>query len=89
MESTTDGFRIAEADLEIRGPGELFGTRQSGMLNLKVANLMSDGWIVEKARKEAARVVEADLHLENTENQLLLQTLRERYQSRFGLIQVG
>ncbi|NQT26537.1 ATP-dependent DNA helicase RecG [candidate division KSB1 bacterium] len=89
MESTTDGFKIAEADLEIRGPGELFGTRQSGILNLKVANLMSDGWIVEKARKEAVRIVESDLHLETSENRLLKQTLRDQYQSRFGLIQVG
>jgi ATP-dependent DNA helicase RecG len=60
MVKTTDGFRIAEEDLNIRGPGEFFGTRQSGMPDLKVANLLRDAKILEIARKEAFSVIERD-----------------------------
>lgn len=60
MVETTDGFRIAEEDLNIRGPGEFFGTRQSGMPDLKVANLLRDAKILEIARKEAFSIIERD-----------------------------
>ncbi|WP_333654433.1 ATP-dependent DNA helicase RecG [Dissulfurispira sp.] len=60
MVKTTDGFRIAEEDLNIRGPGEFFGTRQSGMPDLKVANLLRDAKILEMARKEAFSLIERD-----------------------------
>lgn len=60
MVKTTDGFRIAEEDLNIRGPGEFFGTRQSGMPDLKVANLLRDAKILEMARKEAFSLMERD-----------------------------
>ncbi len=60
MVKTADGFRIAEEDLNIRGPGEFFGTRQSGMPDLKVANLLRDVKILEIARKEAFSLIERD-----------------------------
>lgn len=60
MVKTTDGFKIAEEDLNIRGPGEFFGTRQSGMPDLKVANLLRDAKILEIARKEAFSLIERD-----------------------------
>ena len=60
MESTNDGFRIAEEDLAIRGPGDFFGTRQSGMPDLNVANLVRDIGVLEGARKEAFEIIEAD-----------------------------
>lgn len=60
MQSTTDGFKLSEVDLEIRGPGEFFGTRQSGMPDLKAANLLRDTRILEAARKEALSIVEHD-----------------------------
>jgi len=60
MVKTTDGFRIAEEDLNIRGPGEFFGTRQSGMPDLRVANLLRDAKILEMARKEAFSLIERD-----------------------------
>lgn len=63
MVETTDGFRIAEEDLNIRGPGEFFGTRQSGMPDLKVANLLRDVKILEIARKEAFSLIERDFML--------------------------
>ncbi len=53
MEETTDGFRIAEKDLEIRGQGEILGTRQSGVQTFKLANIIRDLEILEKAREEA------------------------------------
>lgn len=60
MTETTDGFRIAEEDLELRGPGEFFGTRQSGLPDLKVANIVRDAKIVEITRREAFRLLELD-----------------------------
>lgn len=65
MVKTTDGFRIAEEDLNIRGPGEFFGTRQSGMPDLRVANLLRDVKILEIARKDAFSLIEIDPTLTN------------------------
>ena len=53
MEETNDGFKIAEKDLEIRGQGEILGTRQSGIQNFKIANIVRDLEILDEARKEA------------------------------------
>ena len=86
---TNDGFEIAEVDLEIRGPGELFGTRQSGALNLKIANLVTDGPIVEQARKEAQALIEEDPRLEKDEHRGLRDTYNQQYRDRFHLIEVG
>ena len=55
MVSTTDGFRLAEVDLELRGPGEMAGTRQSGIPEFRVANLITDGELLSLAQKEAQR----------------------------------
>jgi len=63
MVSHTDGFRIAEEDFKIRGPGELFGTRQSGMPDLRVANLIRDAGLLDAARREAFQLVEEDPEL--------------------------
>ena len=58
MVRTNDGFEIAEVDLEIRGPGDLMGTQQSGDLALKISNLATDGAIVSKAREVARKAIE-------------------------------
>jgi ATP-dependent DNA helicase RecG len=63
MVATSDGFRIAEADLELRGPGEFFGTRQSGLPEFRVADLLRDGAILDEARREAMAIVGADPEL--------------------------
>lgn len=73
MVETNDGFKISEVDLEIRGPGELEGTRQSGGINLKIANLVTDVKILEEARKSAFSVIEDDIYLEKTINAPLKQ----------------
>jgi ATP-dependent DNA helicase RecG len=70
LESIYDGFRLAEEDLRLRGPGEYFGTRQTGMPDLKVARL-SDIDLIERARAEAARLLEADPSLARPEHRLL------------------
>ena len=64
MRETNDGFRVAEVDLEIRGPGEFLGTRQSGMPELKVANIMRDAKVLEDARREAFALLDRDPGLE-------------------------
>ena len=77
MVSTNDGFKIAEADLQLRGPGDLQGTQQSGILNLKIANLASDGELVAKTNKIAAYILEHDEVLEKPENTLLRWQLEQ------------
>ena len=77
MVSTSDGFKIAEADLQLRGPGDLQGTQQSGILNLKIANLASDGELVAKTHKIAAYILEHDELLEKPENKLVKQQLEQ------------
>ncbi|MDY4891068.1 MAG: ATP-dependent DNA helicase RecG [Prevotella sp.] len=78
MCSTCDGFRIAEADLKLRGPGDLEGTQQSGMaFDLKIADIARDGLIVQMARDEALRVITSDPDYEKIEYQMLWQHLRE------------
>jgi ATP-dependent DNA helicase RecG len=60
MVKSNDGFRIAEEDLNIRGPGEFFGTRQSGMPDLRIANIVRDGMLLSKARREAFSIIDRD-----------------------------
>jgi len=74
-----DGFQLAEADLEIRGEGSLFGTRQSGISDLRVARLSKDQRLLQAARRDAFRLVEEDPRLENPRNLLLRLEVRERF----------
>ena len=81
MVATNDGFRIAEADLQLRGPGDLEGTQQSGLpFELKIASLATDGQILELARQAAAEILEKDPLLQEEINRIYkrrLDTLRE------------
>ena len=78
MCDTNDGFRIAEADLKLRGPGDLEGTQQSGMaFDLKIANIARDGQLVQLARTEAQAIIDADPQFEHPQNSLLWNRLRE------------
>jgi len=89
MVETNDGFRIAEVDLQIRGPGELYGTRQHGILNFKIADLTMDGSLLDAARKEAFHVIEEDHKLEKLENGVIREAYLKHYQQKFGLMEVG
>ncbi len=90
MVRTQDGFKIAELDLEQRGPGEFFGTRQAGMPNLRVANLLRDRDLLEAARKEARYVLAGpsdDVSKEDIAR--AVQHLRGHWNRRYGLVEVG
>lgn len=78
MTQTTSGFEIAEKDLELRGPGEIEGTRQSGALQFRLASIVEDRQLLEKARDLAEQLAENDPSLSKLENQPLLQFLQQR-----------
>lgn len=87
MVESSDGFRLAEADLEIRGPGEFFGTKQSGMPQLRFAHVLKDREILEMARGEARSFLESEM---GSEKMVAAETyLEQRWQRRYGLVQVG
>ncbi|MFM9008915.1 MAG: ATP-dependent DNA helicase RecG, partial [Bacteroidota bacterium] len=77
MCETNDGFRIAEVDLELRGPGDITGTQQSGVLDLRIASLAKDQQILEEARNAAAKLVDTDPSLNQPGNAVLMERLSE------------
>jgi ATP-dependent DNA helicase RecG len=79
LESTADGFRLAEVDLELRGEGELVGTRQHGLAELRFAELPNDAELLERARIQAQRIEDEDPELRLPEHALLADALRGRY----------
>jgi ATP-dependent DNA helicase RecG len=89
MVETNDGFRIAEADLAFRGPGEFLGTRQSGLPDFRVANIVRDSWILEAARREALHWLERDPDLSLPPSQRLRRVLEDRWAGRLELGRVG
>ncbi|MDY0269677.1 ATP-dependent DNA helicase RecG [Trichloromonas sp.] len=89
MTETNDGFRIAEADLEIRGPGEFLGTRQSGLPDFRVANLLRDGRVLEEARQEAFRLAAEVDFMTHPKYEELRQVLMERWGNRLELASIG
>ena len=82
MVMTNDGFQISEVDLQLRGPGDLMGTQQSGVLNLKLADLSRDGQIVSLAREKAREILEKDPDLLLAENIRLNQRMHQVLKSR-------
>jgi ATP-dependent DNA helicase RecG len=90
MVRTHDGFRIAELDLELRGPGEFFGTRQAGMPSFRVANLIRDRQLLELAKREAAAVMAGpNSEITQVEISRALVALRACWQRTYGLVEVG
>ena len=89
MTETNDGFRIAEVDLELRGHGEFFGTRQSGLPEFRAASLPRDTPILEDARKEAAMIITADGELRLPEHRELRRQLLARWRGKLDLASVG
>ncbi|HWT64693.1 MAG TPA: ATP-dependent DNA helicase RecG, partial [Terracidiphilus sp.] len=92
MVRTQDGFELAELDLAIRGPGEFFGTRQAGVPDFRVANLVRDRKLLELAKQEAERFANANAaHAEGTEEERarVWAHLRDAWQRRYGLVEAG
>ncbi len=86
MVESSDGFQIAEMDLKLRGPGEFFGTKQSGLPALRIANLIRDHEILEIARGEAQQFVE---HAPAEELRQVVAHIRRSWQRLYGLVEVG
>ena len=83
---SNDGFYIAEMDMKLRGPGEFFGTKQSGIPGLRLADLLRDGDILERAREEAHAVID---NKDSAELRGVVRYIQEHWQRRYGLVQVG
>jgi len=86
---TNDGFELAEKDMELRGPGELLGTKQHGLPDLRIADLVRDRKVLRQARKDAFRLVKLDPELKQPQNACIRRTLLARYHGRSELLRVG
>jgi ATP-dependent DNA helicase RecG len=90
MVRTQDGFQIAELDLQLRGPGEFFGTKQAGLPSLRLANLVRDRKLLELAKAEAVKVVsKTDPEISEEDQRLIMEHLKNHWQRRYGLVEVG
>lgn len=89
MQRSSDGFVLAEEDLKLRGPGDFFGTKQSGLPEFKIANLLLDYPILEKARKAAEVLLRNDPNLESPENQQFKKVFFELYKKSLYFINIG
>jgi ATP-dependent DNA helicase RecG len=83
---SNDGFYIAEMDMKLRGPGEFFGTRQSGIPGLRLADLVRDTDVLEMARAEAQRLIESR---DSEELRAIVHYIQEHWQRKYGFVQVG
>jgi len=86
---STDGFKIADEDMKIRGPGEFFGIRQSGVLNFSCTDLNKDQGILLSARKTAFKIIEEDPHLRKSENELIKNEFLKNYKDSLYLMKVA
>ena len=89
IRDTDDGFVIAEEDLRLRGPGEFFGTRQHGMPELMIGNVVDDYDLLRLARQEAFQWIEKDPALAGPESQRIRRALVKRFKDTMRLIEVG
>jgi ATP-dependent DNA helicase RecG len=89
MVRTQNGFELAELDLQLRGPGEFFGTRQAGIPDFRVANLVRDRALLELAKAESASFVSLAAEVTEEEKSKVWNRLREAWQRRYGLVEAG
>jgi ATP-dependent DNA helicase RecG len=90
MVGSNDGFQIAELDLELRGPGEFFGTKQAGIPSFRVANIIRDRQLLEAAKREAAFVISGpNEEISKEEIDRALREMRSRWAMSYGLVEVG
>ena len=85
MQSTNDGFIISEKDLELRGTGEFFGTKQHGLPEFKIANLFQDIEILKGVQSLAIQIIEKDPKLEKEENKKLKQMIKNKFKDRIEI----
>lgn len=85
ISSTNDGFIISEKDLELRGSGEFFGTRQHGIPEFKIANLFEDINLLKQAQAVAIEIIDKDTLLEKQENSLLKKLVEEKFKDRIEI----
>ena len=89
MVQSNDGFEISEVDLKLRGPGDIEGTQQSGVMDLKLANLAQDGQILQLARQAAQNIIDEDMNFDLQKNkvyerQLILKQMNRPNWSKIG-----
>ena len=89
MEKINDGFEIADEDLSLRGPGEFFGSKQSGFFQYKIANMVTDTSIIKNARKAAMILIKNDSNLTSENNQKLKNCLINDYSQYLGSIKLS
>jgi ATP-dependent DNA helicase RecG len=89
MAQTTDGFEIAEADLKLRGPGDFLGTKQSGLPEFQVADIVEDQWILEQAKSEAWKLISEDPNLKKDEHQELKKVFLPYYKEKSKFYGMG
>ncbi len=85
MQDTNDGFVISEKDLELRGSGEFFGTRQHGIPEFKVANLFEDMEILKQAQNLAIKILDKDKNLEKQENKMLKEDINKKFSGKIEM----
>lgn len=89
MCSTTDGFKLSEIDLEMRGPGDFFGTRQSGLPEFRFSNIVRDVKILQNARGDAAEILADDPELDSTKNTVIKEVLIRKWRRELQYIAIG
>lgn len=89
MVRTNNGFEIADVDLKLRGPGDLSGTRQSGALELKLADLSQDALLVQQTRAAATKILEEDPSIKKMENQVLRSWMMQHYRTQFNWAKIS
>ncbi len=89
LAETSDGFKLSEIDLKLRGPGDIFGTRQSGLPELKYGNIVEDADILFSAKEAAFKIIESDKFLSQSENRILRKTIKERFNEHLKYMKIG
>jgi ATP-dependent DNA helicase RecG len=87
MTRTNNGFELAEIDLEIRGPGEFFGTRQSGLPEFRIADIIKDAALLEVAKSEAEKIITTAPDLTQADHRLVKSLVEKNWDSKANLIQ--
>ncbi|MAV69597.1 MAG: ATP-dependent DNA helicase RecG [Candidatus Marinimicrobia bacterium] len=89
MENTNDGFLIADEDLKMRGPGEFFGTRQSGFFKFKIASMINDGKIIRRAREIAFKIINEDQSLKSPKNKMVSKYFKKYYKTQINQLTIS